>query len=488
MSFNCEKDVADKIETFLTEAGCCSRCVQRFTGERDSHTFYEPVTKKCEEEPAEKKRKDNVCVTCLNVLTHFSESPSLDEVVGNIQGAGFEFKDFLFSITLPTALLIRQFAMLVHLKSQFPDVYRDIQVSDLVTVKEVWKWIATDYMESKLGKEYSTTSDFHVKIYFDYEDEMVECREFWKSHDNNYEDPAAKKKKMRKNVEICSKNAIDRLLLVADEINLGDHIDIPLIPNNACTLNKIICNHAPLFLAGRYNKYSRTLSQTPWIVDTGRITESSVQELICASIADYIKADEIRFSSSGREDVDVRTLGKGRPFVLQFINPKRSCFTKEHLKKMENEVNSSTEEVAIRDFQLGMKDALDRLKEGEEEKQKTYSALCYTARPLSQTDVDKLNQMKDVVLKQKTPIRVLHRRPLAYRERIVHSMSVDLKDPYNFMMKIVTQAGTYIKEFVHGDFGRTKPNLCEILGTDTDILELDVEAIDQDWPPRVEDE
>ena len=39
-----------------------------------------------------------------------------------------------------------------------------------------------------------------------------------------------------------------------------------------------------------------------------------------------------------------------------------------------------------------------------------------------------------------------------------------------------TSTDSYIKEFVHGDFGRTKPNLCELLRTDTDILELDVEV------------
>lgn len=37
-------------------------------------------------------------------------------------------------------------------------------------------------------------------------------------------------------------------------------------------------------------------------------------------------------------------------------------------------------------------------------------------------------------------------------------------------------SSSYIKEFVHGDFGRTKPNLSQLLRTDTDILELDVEV------------
>ena len=34
----------------------------------------------------------------------------------------------------------------------------------------------------------------------------------------------------------------------------------------------------------------------------------------------------------------------------------------------------------------------------------------------------------------------------------------------------------YIKEFVHGDFGRTQPNLGSIMEKETDILELDVEV------------
>uniref|UniRef100_A0A8R1EGU7 tRNA pseudouridine(55) synthase n=1 Tax=Caenorhabditis japonica TaxID=281687 RepID=A0A8R1EGU7_CAEJA len=55
--------------------------------------------------------------------------------------------------------------------------------------------------------------------------------------------------------------------------------------------------------------------------------------------------------------------------------------------------------------------------------------------------------------------------------------------------RLETQAGTYIKEFVHGDFGRTRPSLAELLGVDhgeVDILELDVENVDMVWPPVLE--
>ena len=40
------------------------------------------------------------------------------------------------------------------------------------------------------------------------------------------------------------------------------------------------------------------------------------------------------------------------------------------------------------------------------------------------------------------------------------------------------RAGTYIKEFVHGDFGRTRPSVGELLGCKADIMQLDVTEID----------
>lgn len=90
-------------------------------------------------------------------------------------------------------------------------------------------------------------------------------------------------------------------------------------------------------------------------------------------------------------------------------------------------------------------------------------------------------------LTQKTPIRVLHRRTLSDRTRTVYEMwpeeavASELEEKYRsfadriFKLNLVTEAGTYIKEFVHSDFGRTTPNLCSILGNcSADIITLDV--------------
>jgi tRNA pseudouridine synthase 10 len=105
--------------------------------------------------------------------------------------------------------------------------------------------------------------------------------------------------------------------------------------------------------------------------------------------------------------------------------------------------------------------------------------------------------MKNLELQQKTPIRVLHRRPNLIQSRTMYKMNakpiskdqlfhVEVLDTnlnsnetqQVFRLRLTTQAGTYIKEFIHGDFGRTSPNLREILVIpDLDIITLDVVVI-----------
>ena len=115
--------------------------------------------------------------------------------------------------------------------------------------------------------------------------------------------------------------------------------------------------------------------------------------------------------------------------------------------------------------------------------------MCWTRDNITDDQIAELASIKDLTLQQKTPIRVLHRRPLATRERTVHNLSaqlVDSEDQHHFLLFLKTQAGTYIKEFVHGDFGRTIPSLGNLLKTECDILQLDVLAVELGWPPSLD--
>lgn len=182
----------------------------------------------------------------------------------------------------------------------------------------------------------------------------------------------------------------------------------------------------------------------------------------------------------------MRCLGKGRPFYLEISDPKITEFTSEHFRTLQNKLNAS-DFIKVRDLQLVHRLEICQIKEGEETKSKEYNALCITKTPVTQQHLDKLNSLGEITIRQKTPIRVLHRRPLAIRERKIHKITAKaVPNRENmFELNMTTQAGTYVKEFVHGDFGRTKPNVGEIIGLEVDILALDVISINLDWPKEV---
>jgi tRNA pseudouridine synthase 10 len=91
--------------------------------------------------------------------------------------------------------------------------------------------------------------------------------------------------------------------------------------------------------------------------------------------------------------------------------------------------------------------------------------------------VAKLDAISDLTIQQKTPVRVLHRRTLMTRPKIIHAAKCEVLNDHYMLLRLTTSAGTYVKEFVHGDRGRTLPNVSTILECDADILQLDVESL-----------
>jgi tRNA pseudouridine synthase 10 len=60
-----------------------------------------------------------------------------------------------------------------------------------------------------------------------------------------------------------------------------------------------------------------------------------------------------KFLASGREDVDVRTLGRGRPFAVELPNPHRTILTAAELAKLQKAINEGAKGfVEVRDLQL----------------------------------------------------------------------------------------------------------------------------------------
>jgi tRNA pseudouridine synthase 10 len=59
-----------------------------------------------------------------------------------------------------------------------------------------------------------------------------------------------------------------------------------------------------------------------------------------------------KFSSSGREDVDVRMLGRGRPFMFELINPRKVHLSSQELSRIQDAINSTSKDIFVRDLQI----------------------------------------------------------------------------------------------------------------------------------------
>uniref|UniRef100_A0A7E4W130 tRNA pseudouridine(55) synthase n=1 Tax=Panagrellus redivivus TaxID=6233 RepID=A0A7E4W130_PANRE len=251
-----------------------------------------------------------------------------------------------------------------------------------------------------------------------------------------------------------------------------------------------------VYIAGRYCKYSRSLPQSPWTPnrETPKIPMNSVSEQIGTHWQKFFKADSFKFIASGREDIDVRMLGTGRPFAVCLINAKKwACMHRRGADKdavlveCQKMVNSAHLDVEIGPLATVNLKETQMLNVGQEEKKKVYSALCYSHLPITDEAIKKLEAAMPVEISQLTPLRVLFRRPLLDRKRTIHAARILPVDDHYFHLQVETQAGTYVKEFVHSDFGRTRPSVGTLLGFPTtdgmSILELDVLGVDMAWPP-----
>ncbi|KAG0694206.1 putative tRNA pseudouridine synthase Pus10 [Chionoecetes opilio] len=515
---------------FLEEAGCCRRCTLIFLGNRsddlygDSSTLYEATeaaikrlngqsdevqdltqnsstsntsTEKClsedelvikkteENENSSKKQKYAVCVGCIGVLQWGASKEAIARLSQAIKDGGHDAEGFSLSLSLPASISLRVHRLWSLLLKDYPQFPVAKGREDHIgTIKDVWKNVVGPQLEVATGKTFihGTYHGFVLNVVCSYVNDLEDCKIM---NDLCKKVFATRQKQHRKYANsIYSKQAIDAAFKkLSDSEVLKVCPAPPVTPSEGITFASLYCQQAPMYMAGRYNKYSRDLPQTPWFVEGERKLGSSVQELMCDILNKTVHAEEIKFSSSGREDVDVRCLGNGRPFVVEFINPQRTKLSRDKISSLQRTINDSTKLIRVRDLQIVEKKDLKNLKEGEEEKTKAYCAVCIAPKGYDGSALEGLSKVTQLVIHQKTPLRVLHRRPLATRPRTILSMTAHPIDQHFFKagaaLHLTTQAGTYIKEFVHGDLGRTVPNLGGILDCEVDIIALDVEATER---------
>lgn len=302
-------------------------------------------------------------------------------------------------------------------------------------------------------------------------------------------------KKLYENDEALLKISPEYGESIKDEINreigkslcekLGkivDHKDPQLIILVNLKKLRVELKSKSIYVYGGYKKLVRGIPQTTWYCRRcrgkgckfcnwrGKMYRSSVQQVIEKPLLRITGGKRSRFHGSGREDVDVRCLDY-RPFVIEIIDPKIRNI---ELEKVENEINRS-KYVRVDGLKLVTKDEVIKVKEAKNDK--VYRAIVTFSKILNDKELEKLSTLKNIKVLQKTPTRVLHRRADLLRERVVKSVQYRFLSKKRLELIIECDAGTYVKEFIHGDGGRTRPSIAEILQNPVRKIILDVIGI-----------
>ncbi|HDI10128.1 MAG TPA: tRNA pseudouridine(54/55) synthase Pus10, partial [Euryarchaeota archaeon] len=191
--------------------------------------------------------------------------------------------------------------------------------------------------------------------------------------------------------------------------------------------------------------------------------------LIGKPALEMTKGKEVKLHGAGREDIDVRTLGSGRPFILEIKKPK---LRKINLGELEKRINSESKgKVEVLGLRFSSKSEVKKIK--EKRGRKRYRVVFKLDREIKEEDLEKLENLKGRIL-QRTPTRVLHRRADKFREREVYEIVIKEVKGNVGEAEIYCEGGLYVKELVSGDNGRTTPSFTEVLGSKAECLELDV--------------
>lgn len=282
------------------------------------------------------------------------------------------------------------------------------------------------------------------------------------------------------------KSELNREIGKALESRLGKEVDFTnpeMVFLVDTRFDQVATDVAPLFIYGRYRKFSRELPQTRWPCrecrgkgcprcgGKGKMYENSVQDMIGPILMRHADGTEDFFHGMGREDIDARMLGNGRPFVAEVRRPRKRVLDLEAVQKEINEGARGL--IEVEGLRPSSRAEMREIKESAYPK--TYRV---KVRFQHEFDHRKLKEIVHVLvgkpIAQLTPNRVAHRRANLERRRTVRSIEVESVNGSEIVFVVVADSGTYIKELMHGDEGRTKPNVAELVGSPCEVLELDV--------------
>ena len=236
-----------------------------------------------------------------------------------------------------------------------------------------------------------------------------------------------------------------------------------------------------IFIFGRYLKLVPGISQSRWDCKTCTMENrsknnenngnkkkcedcdgsgknyESVEEIIGVPFSEAFASKEYTLHASGREDIDVTNVA-GRAFVLQLHFAGERQIT---LSEIAQKVKANGK-VEVKDLTIVPRNFSEIVTESHFDK--TYEAVILFEQDINEKTIAAIKNLEGKTIAQHTPERVKHRRADLIRYRKIRKIDVLSHSGKTINLRICAEAGTYIKELISGDIGRTNPNIAETAG------------------------
>jgi hypothetical protein len=351
------REYAARLVPLLGPMGACPRCVMRFVGVSGAEQYSRPQasawTELCAaiggEAPAIACPDVSMCCVCMGVLALIDDASAVEGLLEKLGTTTLRSPSFVLEVALPSSIFVRQRGAYLDASAT---IGREAMPRNdhIIEAKSVLKMQFTDAIARLLGAPRDDkAAHYHVTINVEHR----LCDEESRAVVDGTA-PSSERGPKRQRAGEASSSSVRSVLKALFEQDCRDRLlraklCPPGLASEPCEVT-LTTFHDPICIGGRYNKYSRTMPQTPWWLDGEKHGVSSVQEEMQTALLAAYAARSSSFHGSGREDIDVRMLGSGRPFVLELMEPALlECGTEYGtlLPELEARINSSCQSVQV---------------------------------------------------------------------------------------------------------------------------------------------
>ncbi|XP_078355830.1 tRNA pseudouridine synthase Pus10-like, partial [Oculina patagonica] len=236
-----EEDCSMRAARALAEMNCCARCCLRLLGERNISLY----------ENSHEADVKITCIACLGILEKSNENVYIDKMQSSIKAAGHQFENFMFTISLPHSIILRQHSISLFLQENYSSIFDKKELNENPTVKDVFKWVYGPTLEKSLQVDYKPLSPFKISLAFTHKDGEREL-EFLIEPPKSRLRQRRKRQKYNPEEGTATAAGVKRALAELTTVDqLKGVVDCPpKSPQSPSELSEITCAHDSIYIAG----------------------------------------------------------------------------------------------------------------------------------------------------------------------------------------------------------------------------------------------